>query len=72
MNNDELDAVYTHLCRTLAAHGQAQAPLILARLSLLLITRLDEAASSRELIEVAAQGLPPLGHGAGAPAEPLA
>ena len=57
MNDDELDAVYTQLCTTLGAHGQAQAPLILARLSLLLITRLDDAAEARLCIEAAAQGL---------------
>lgn len=57
MNNDELDAVYTQLCTTLGAHGEARAPLILARLSLLLITRLDDAAAACQCIEEAAQGL---------------
>ncbi len=57
MNNDELDAVYRQLCTTLGAHGRAQAPLLLARLSLLLITRLDDAAAACQCIEEAAQGL---------------
>ncbi|HRD95733.1 MAG TPA: hypothetical protein PLA97_04920 [Rubrivivax sp.] len=57
MTNDELDAVYTQLCTTLGAHGQVKAPLLLARLSLLLITRLDDAAAARQCIEEAADGL---------------
>lgn len=57
MSSDELDEVYTQLCTTLGAHGQNQAPLILARLSLLLITRLDDAAAARQCIEAAVQGL---------------
>ncbi len=57
MSSDELDEVYTQLCTTLGAHGQSQAPLILARLSLLLITRLDDAAAARQCIEAAVQGL---------------
>jgi hypothetical protein len=45
MSDDELDAVYTHLCQALGAQGEAQAPLMLARLALLLIDRLGDAAA---------------------------
>jgi hypothetical protein len=72
MSNDELDEIYTHLCRTLGAHGQTQAPLILARLSMLLITRLDEPAAARQLIDAATDGLLPLSRPAVASDEPQA
>lgn len=72
MSNDELDEIYTHLCRTLAAHGQSQAPLILARLSMLLITRLDEPAAARQLIDAATDVLLPLSEAAALPDEPQA
>jgi hypothetical protein len=59
MSDDELDAVYTHLCQALGAQGEAQAPLMLARLALLLIDRLGDAPAAHALIEAAAQDLRP-------------
>jgi hypothetical protein len=59
MSDDELDAVYTHLCQALGAQGEAQAPLMLARLALLLIDQLGDAPAAHALIEAAAQDLRP-------------
>lgn len=59
MSDDELDGVYTHLCQALGMQGQTQAPLMLARLALLLIDKLGDAPAAHALIDAAAQDLGP-------------
>jgi len=53
MTDSDLDRVYTALCQTLSAEGEADAPLYLARLALLCITELDDAQRALSLIEAA-------------------
>jgi hypothetical protein len=53
MTDSDLDRVYTTLCQTLSAEGEAQAPLYLARLALLSLTELDNAQRALSLIEAA-------------------
>jgi len=53
MTDSDLDRVYTALCQTLTAEGEADAPLYLARLALLCITELDDAQQALSLIEAA-------------------
>jgi hypothetical protein len=53
MTDSDLDRVYTALCHTLSAEGEADAPLYLARLALLCITELDDAQRALSLIEAA-------------------
>ncbi|WP_434110563.1 hypothetical protein [Paraburkholderia caffeinilytica] len=53
MTDSELDLVYTTLCKTLTAEGEAQAPLYLARLALLFMTELDDAQRALSLIDAA-------------------
>ncbi|CAB3718233.1 hypothetical protein C8K18_111177 [Paraburkholderia sp. GV068] len=53
MTDSDLDRVYTALCHTLTAEGEADAPLYLARLALLCITGLDDAQRALSLIEAA-------------------
>ena len=57
MTDSELDAVYTQLCRTMTALGEAQAPLYLARLALLALTELDDAGLAQRLLSEAAHGI---------------
>ena len=57
MTDSELDAVYTRLCHTMTALGEAQAPLFLARLALLALTELDDAELAQRLLSDAAHGL---------------
>jgi hypothetical protein len=57
MTDEERDAVYTQLCQTLTDVGEAQAPLMLARLALLLTEQLGDAELVRQLIAEAAAGL---------------
>lgn len=59
MSDAERDACYTQLCQTLTGVGQAQAPLLLARLALLLMERLGDAQVASALIDEAARDLPP-------------
>lgn len=53
MTDTDLDTSYTALCRALGEVGEAQAPLLLAMLSLSLLSRLDSAATALPLIEQA-------------------
>ncbi|HEX7931976.1 MAG TPA: hypothetical protein VF573_02720 [Paraburkholderia sp.] len=53
MTDSDLDRVYTTLCQTLTAEGEADAPLYLARLALLCLTELDDAQRAVSLIEAA-------------------
>jgi Protein of unknown function (DUF2783) len=57
MTDDQRDAVYTQLCQTLTEVGELQAPLMLARLALLLMERLGDAELARHLIAAAAVDL---------------
>lgn len=58
MSTAELDAVYTGLCTTLTGLGQAQAPLFLARVALLALSQIGDAAVAQRLIAAAARDLP--------------
>ncbi|PQV49349.1 hypothetical protein [Paraburkholderia sp. BL21I4N1] len=53
MTDSDLDLVYTTLCKTLTAQGETQAPLYLARLTLLCMTELDDPRRALALIEAA-------------------
>lgn len=53
MTDSDLDLVYTTLCKTLTAEGEAHTPLYLARLALLFITELDDPQRALSLIEAA-------------------
>lgn len=57
MNDADLDATYTQLCRTMTALGEAQAPLYLARFALLALTEIGDRATVERLIADAATGL---------------
>ena len=59
MSDAERDACYTQLCQTLTVVGEAQAPLLLARLALLLMERLGNAQVASALIDNPAQDLLP-------------
>jgi hypothetical protein len=58
MSDEELDETYTALCHTLTEAGESRTPLILARLSLLLMKQVADAQIVREAIASAAD-LPP-------------
>ena len=57
MTDSELDAVYTQLCNTMTALGEAQAPLFLARLALLALTELGDSEAAQRLLADAARDL---------------
>lgn len=57
MNDADLDATYTQLCRTMTMLGEAQAPLYLARFALLALTEIGDRATVERLIVDAASGL---------------
>lgn len=59
MNPQDLDAVYSGLCKTMTRLGEANAPLFLARLALLAIERLGDAELARQLVAAAAEDLTP-------------
>ena len=54
MTEADLDAAYTHLCKTMTELGEARAPLLLARFALLAMTRIADAAVVRQMIDAAA------------------
>lgn len=58
LTDAELDAAYTHLCRTMSAVGEAEASLFLARFALLAIARIGDADTVTALIDAAGEGLP--------------
>jgi soluble P-type ATPase len=58
MTPTELDAVYTHLCKTMTEVGQGQSDLFLARLAMLAIDRLGDSHVAMQLIDAAANCLP--------------
>jgi hypothetical protein len=55
LNEADLDASYTHLCKTMTRLGEARMPIFLARLALLALTRSGDAAGALRLIDSAAQ-----------------
>ena len=55
MTDTDLDTCYTTLCHALGEVGEEQAPLLLAMLSLSLLSRLDAASTALPLIEQARQ-----------------
>ena len=54
MTEGELDAAYTHLCKTMTQLGEAKASLFLARFALLAFVRIGDVATVRRLIDAAA------------------
>ena len=50
----ELDAVYTHFCKTMTRIGEPQSPLFLARFALLAMMRIGDSAVIQQLIDMAA------------------
>lgn len=59
MTDTELDTVYTHLCKTMTALGEANASLYLARLTLLAISTIADAGVATRLIDAAAESIDP-------------
>jgi len=59
MTDSELDAVYTRLCKTMTALGEANASLYLARLTLLAIDTIADATVATRLVDAAADGIEP-------------
>jgi hypothetical protein len=53
MTDSELDLVYTTLCKTLSAEGEAHTPLYLARLVMLCIAEFDDPQRALLLIDAA-------------------
>ena len=53
MSDQELDEVYTRLCYSLTEVGEAETPAVLARLSLLLMKQVDDAAAIHSAIDSA-------------------
>jgi hypothetical protein len=54
MTEAELDAAYTHLCKTMTELGEAGAPLFLARFALLAMVRIGDVAVVQEMADAAA------------------
>ncbi|HUY83675.1 MAG TPA: hypothetical protein VMU86_03800 [Steroidobacteraceae bacterium] len=57
MNPEDLDAVYTDLCRTMTEIGETKAPLFLARFALLAIVAIGSRETLGRMIEAAAEDL---------------
>ena len=57
MKDNELDAVYTQLCRTMTELGPDTTALFLARFSLLAIQRIDDPAAALRIIGDAAEDM---------------
>lgn len=55
MNDSELDAVYTRLCKTMTELGAERSPLFLARFALLAIVELGDPALALRLVDAAAE-----------------
>ncbi len=53
----ELDAVYTHFCKTMTRVGEPTSPLFLARFALLAMERIGDAAVIDALISAAAENV---------------
>lgn len=59
MNAQELDDVYTKLGYALTEVGEEKTPMVLARLVLLLMQRVDDAGKVGEAIDAALEGFRP-------------
>lgn len=57
MTDNELDIVYTRLCKTMTELGEAHAPLFLARFALLSIDRIGDADTVLQLVDDARDGI---------------
>ena len=57
MTDNELDAVYTRLCKTMTQLGETRAPLFLARFAMLAIDRLGDGEVVQQLIDAAAEDM---------------
>jgi hypothetical protein len=57
MNDSELDAVYTRLCKTMTELGADKAPLFLARFALLAIEQIDDSDVAARIVDDAAAGM---------------
>lgn len=57
MTEAQIDEVYTEACRTMTTLGEAKTELFLARLALLLMHEVDDAARIRAAIAEAGRGL---------------
>lgn len=57
MNDSELDAVYTRLCKTMTQLGADKSPLFLARFALLAIGQIGDPDTVARLVDDAADGL---------------
>lgn len=60
MSDEELDESYAMLCQALTEAGEQHTPMILARLSLLLMKQVADVATVREAIASAADLSPTL------------
>ena len=54
LTESELDAVYTHFCKTMTRIGEPQSPMFLARFALLAMMRIGDSAVIHQLIDMAA------------------
>lgn len=59
MNAQDLDDVYTKLGYALTEVGEEKTPMVLARLVLLLMQRVDDAAAVSGAIDAAVEGFRP-------------
>lgn len=57
MNDSELDAVYTRLCKTMTQLGADKSQLFLARFALLAIGRIGDPDAVSRMVDDAADGL---------------
>ncbi len=57
MTDNELDAVYTRLCKTMTELGEARSSLFLARFALLAIDRIADVETVQRLIDAASEGM---------------
>ena len=57
MNDSELDAVYTRLCRTMTELGADRASLFLARFALLAIEQIGDPVAAMRIVGDAAAGI---------------
>lgn len=57
MNDSELDAVYTRLCKTMTQLGADKSPLFLARFALLAIGQIGDPDTVTHMVDDAAAGL---------------
>jgi hypothetical protein len=51
MTEAELDAAYTHLCKTMTELGEARAPLFLTRFALLAMVRIGDTAADTAAVQ---------------------